>query len=86
MNEQWLDLFRNEIQEFTQKTRAFATGEMSRKDYKGASGGFGTYAQRDGTKHMLRLRMPGGRLTGPRLQFLARIASQYRIAPLKLTT
>ena len=86
MNEQWLDLFRNEIQEFTQKTRAFATGEMSRKDYKGASGGFGTYAQRDGTKHMLRLRMPGGRLTGPRLQFLARIASQYRIAPLKLAT
>ena len=75
MNEQWLDLFRNEIQEFTQKTRAFAAGEMSRKDYKGASGGFGTYAQRDGTKHMLRLRMPGGRLTGPRLQFLARIAS-----------
>ena len=86
MNEQWLNLYRTEIEEFHKKTLAFASGELSRKDYKGASGGFGSYAQRDGSKHMLRLRLPGGRLTLPRLQFLARIANQYNIAPLKLTT
>ena len=86
MNEQWLNLYRTEIEEFYKKTQAFAAGELSRKDYKGASGSFGSYAQRDGTKHMLRLRLPGGRLTEPRLQFLARIAGQYDIAPLKLTT
>lgn len=86
MNEQWLNLYRTEIEEFYKKTQAFAAGELSRKDYKGASGGFGSYAQRDGTKHMLRLRLPGGRLTEPRLQFLARIAGKYNIAPLKLTT
>lgn len=86
MNEQWLNIYRTEIQEFYKKTQAFAAGELPRKDYKGASGGFGSYAQRDGSKHMLRLRLPGGRLTEPRLQFLARIAGQYNIAPLKLTT
>lgn len=86
MNEQWLNLYRIEIEDFYKKTREFAAGELSRKDYKGISGGFGSYAQRDGTKHMLRLRMPGGRLTGTRLQFLARIASKYDVAPLKLTT
>lgn len=86
MNEQWLNLYRIEIEDFYKKTREFAAGELSRKDYKGISGGFGSYAQRDGTKHMLRLRLPGGRLTAPRLQFLARIASKYDVAPLKLTT
>ena len=65
MNEQWLNLYRTEIEEFHKKTMAFAAGELPRKDYKGASGGFGSYAQRDGTKHMLRLRLPGGRLTRP---------------------
>ena len=62
MNEQWLNLYRIEIEDFYKKTREFAAGELSRKDYKGISGGFGSYAQRDGTKHMLRLRLPGGRL------------------------
>lgn len=86
MNEQWLNLYRIEIEDFYQKTREFSAGELSRKEYKGISGGFGSYAQRDATRHMLRLRLPGGRLTAPRLQFLARIASKYDIAPLKLTT
>lgn len=86
MNEQWLNLYRIEIEDFYQKTRAFAAGELSRKEYKGISGGFGSYAQRDAARHMLRLRLPGGRLTAPRLQFLARIAGKYEVAPLKLTT
>ena len=86
MNEQWLNTYRTEIQEFYKKTQAYAAGEMPRKDYKGASGGFGSYAQRDGSRHMLRLRMPGGRLTAPRLAFLGRIANEHAIAPLILTT
>lgn len=86
MNEQWLNLYRIEIEDFYKKTREFSAGELSRKEYKGISGGFGSYAQRDATRHMLRLRLPGGRLTAPRLQFLARIAGKYDIAPLKLTT
>ena len=42
MNEQWLNIYRTEIQEFYKKTQAFAAGELPRKDYKGASGGFGS--------------------------------------------
>ena len=36
---------------------------MSVKDYKGYSGGFGSYAQRGGEAFMLRLRMNQGRIT-----------------------
>lgn len=86
MNEQWLTAYRQEIEEFSEKARAFDRGEISRKDYKGMSGGFGSYAQRDAGRHMLRLRLPGGRLTPERLQFLARVAGEYAIDPIKLTT
>ena len=86
MNEQWLTTYRDEIQQFSEKTQAFARGEISRKDYKGMSGGFGSYAQRDASRHMLRLRLPGGRLTPERLHFLARVAGEYDIDPIKLTT
>lgn len=86
MNEQWLTTYRDEIRQFSEKTQAFARGEISRKDYKGMSGGFGSYAQRDASRHMLRLRMPGGRLTPRRLEFLARVTAEYDIDPVKLTT
>lgn len=86
MNEQWLTAYRQEIEEFSEKARAFDRGEISRKDYKGMSGGFGSYAQRDAGRHMLRLRLPGGRLTPERLRFLARVAGEYAIDPIKLTT
>lgn len=35
--------------------------EVSVKEYKGFSGGYGSYAQKGGEASMLRLRMPGGR-------------------------
>ena len=34
MNEQWLNLYRTEIEEFHKKTMAFAAAELPRKDYK----------------------------------------------------
>ena len=33
--------------------RLFDKGELDRKAYKGVSGGFGSYAQRDPSKHMV---------------------------------
>ena len=71
MDQQWLNTYREEIGGFSNTIHSFAQGEIARKDYKGISGGFGSYAQRDAAKHMLRLRLPGGRVTPERLHFMA---------------
>ena len=81
MDEQWLAQYRREIEQFTEATKAFDRGELPRKDYKGISGGFGSYAQRDAARHMLRLRLPGGRLTLPRLRFWPRSRSVTASTP-----
>lgn len=86
MNEQWIQTFRSEIGDFKEKIDAFQQGDIDKKAYKGISGGMGSYAQRDPSKHMLRLRMPGGRLTVERLKFLADTVERYSVRRLKLTT
>ncbi len=86
MNEQWKDTFHSEIEGLKETIGAFERGELDRKAYKGVSGGFGTYAQRDPAKHMLRLRMAGGRLTLERLKFLADTVEREQVGRLKLTT
>ena len=57
MNEKWEEQFREQIHGFVGTIEKFDKGEIDRKAYKGISGGFGSYAQRDPSKHMLRLRM-----------------------------
>lgn len=86
MNEQWIKTFRTEIGTFAEKIDAFAQGEIDKKNYKGFSGGMGSYAQRNPSKHMLRLRLPGGRLTVDQLKFLAETVETYHVGLLKLTT
>ena len=85
LDQKWIETFRQEIPAFAQKAAAFDRGEIDRKDYKGVSGGFGSYAQKDPSKHMLRLRMAGGALTPERLAFLAEAAAQG-VDTMKLTT
>ncbi|MCI8802535.1 MAG: nitrite/sulfite reductase, partial [Oscillibacter sp.] len=86
MDQQWLQTYQREIGEFSEKISTFAQGGMDKKDYKGCSGGMGSYAQRDPAKHMLRLRLPAGRLTLERLSFLADTVEAYGVQRLKLTT
>ena len=86
MDEQWIRTFREEIGTFTDTISAFQRGDLDKKAYKGISGGMGSYAQKDAAKHMLRLRMAGGRLTLERLKFLAEAVERYDIRKLKLTT
>ena len=86
MNKQWTDTLRGEIEDFKETIRAFDQGEIDRKAYKGVSGGLGSYAQRDASKHMLRLRLPGGRLTLERLKFLAEVVEREQVGRMKLTT
>ena len=86
MDQKWLQTYREEIETFSGKIRDFQEGKIDRKDYKGCSGGMGSYAQRDAAKHMLRLRLPAGRLTLERLKFLADTVEKYQVRRLKLTT
>lgn len=86
MDQNFVQEFRGEIRTLEKKLEAFAQGDLSRKDYKGFSGGLGSYAQRDASKNMLRLRCPGGRLTKEKLEFLAGIANEYKVDKIKLTT
>ena len=86
MDEQWIRTFREEIETFTDTISAFQRGDLDKKAYKGISGGMGSYAQKDAARHMLRLRMAGGRLTLERLKFLAEAVERYDIRKLKLTT
>ena len=86
MDKQWTDTFQKEIEGFKDTIAAFDKGELDRKAYKGLSGGFGSYAQRDPSKHMLRLRLPAGRLTLERLKFLADCVEKEQVGRLKLTT
>lgn len=86
VDQQWIKTFRTEIGVFAEKIDAFARGDIDKKDYKGISGGMGSYAQRDPSKHMLRLRLPGGRLTLDRLRFLAETVEKYGVGLMKMTT
>ena len=67
------------LPEFREKTKAFYAGEMTKGEYKGFSGFYGSYAQRGGKASMLRLRMPAGCVTKERLLFVAKIIKKYQI-------
>lgn len=84
--EQLLREFKEDLQEFRKMTDQFYAKEVSVKDYKGFSGGFGSYAQRGGNASMLRLRMPGGRLTKEKLKFVADAIEKYDVKKAHFTT
>lgn len=84
--EQLLQEFKEDLAEFRDMTKKFYADEVSQKDYKGFSGGFGSYAQRGGKASMLRLRMPGGRLTKEKLKFVADAISVYQVKKAHFTT
>lgn len=86
MSRDYLTEFLPDLEEFKEKTMKFHNKEMTVPEYKGFSGGFGSYAQRGGEKHMLRLRMAGGQLTKERLKFVVDVCEQYHIDLIKLTT
>ncbi len=85
MDQKLKEIMRNDIALFADKIRAFEAGEVDKKAYKGFSGGFGSYAQRNGG-NMLRLRMAGGRLTKARLKYLADSVKEYGVDRMKMTT
>ncbi len=79
------DQFRREIDEYEKQALAFEAGALDRQTFKGISGGFGSYAQKNAGL-MLRLRLPGGCLTKELLKFLADEVKEKSISLLKITT
>ena len=79
MNQDLMKEFKADLKDFREMTEKFYAKEVSVKDYKGFSGGFGSYAQKGGEASMLRLRMPGGRVTKEKLKFLADSIERYDV-------
>lgn len=86
MNQSLMTEFKEDLKDFREMTEKFYAKEVSIKDYKGFSGGFGSYAQRGGEASMLRLRMPGGRITKKKLKFLVDAIAAYDVRRVHLTT
>ncbi|MCI6995437.1 MAG: nitrite/sulfite reductase [Eubacterium sp.] len=78
--------WKDRINEFKEKTDAFYAGDMSKGDYKGFSGFYGSYAQRGGKASMLRLRMTAGRVTKEKLAFVAGAIRKYQVEKAHFTT
>ena len=57
ISEELIQQFVKETELFEERLRAFEAGEIDRKTFKGISGRFGCYAQRE-KNYMLRLRFP----------------------------
>ena len=86
MAKDFLEEFIPDLDEFREKTMAFHNKEITVPEYKGFSGGYGSYAQRGGEKHMLRLRLAGGQVTKDKLKFIADLCEKYNVDLIKLTT
>jgi len=81
-----VETWKEELPLFRERTAAFYSGEMNKAAYKGFSGFYGSYAQRDGKASMLRLRMPAGRVTRNRLGFVAEMIRKYHLTKVHFTT
>ena len=81
-----VETFRADLPQFREKSAAFFAGEMSKAAYKGFSGYYGSYAQRDGRASMLRLRMTAGCVTPEKLAFVADMLRSHGIERVHFTT
>lgn len=86
MKTETLQYLKDEITNFEEMTEKFVAKEITMKEYKGFSGGFGSYAQRGGDRFMVRLRMNQGIITKDKLRFIVDTLNTYEIDKLHLTT
>lgn len=71
---------------FNDATDEFYAGKMSVKEYKGISGGFGSYAQRGASCGMVRLRLAGGRISKDKMRFVCDCIEKHHPNMVHLTT
>ncbi len=75
-----------EIDEFELTAQKFLNKEINVKEFKGYSGGFGSYAERGGETFMLRLRMNQGIVTKDKLAFVSEVIKKFGIEHIHFTT
>src|SRR3974377_1043098 len=77
---------RQEIETFRIKALAFLAGEITEADFRPFRLKHGIYGQRQPGVQMVRCKIPGGLLTAPQLEQLARIADEFAGGKGHLTT
>src|ERR1022692_2961403 len=68
---------REEIETFRQRAHAFLAGEITEDDFRPFRLKLGIYGQRQPGVQMVRCKIPGGLLTSPQVEQLARIADEF---------
>lgn len=86
MNKIDVQLWKEDMPDFREKTEAFYSGALGKNEYKGFSGLYGSYAQRGGQASMLRLRMTAGRVTKKKLAYVADSIKKYDVKKAHFTT
>lgn len=78
--------WKEELPLFREKLEGFQAGNVKKPEYKGFSGRYGSYAQRDPSLNMLRLRLPAGRANSEKLAFIASAVRRYAVERVHFTT
>ena len=75
-----------EIPNFKEISLKFLNGEVPKMEYKGFSGGYGVYAQRDQKSFMIRLRVSSGVMSRSQLHTIYHMANKHNLSHIHLTT
>ena len=77
---------KNEVEELRAKGHGFLDGTVSRVELRGFSGGFGSYAQSETGKFMIRLRTPSGIVTKEHFGLILDYAKDAGLEKIHFTT
>lgn len=80
------EILLSELPNFREKSLKFLNGEISKPEYKGFSGGYGVYAQRDKKSFMIRLRTSSGVISKSQLHTIYNMAYENKLEKIHLTT
>lgn len=84
--EKMKEIFLSEIPQFKEECLKFLNGDKTKMDYKGFSGGYGIYAQRDQKSFMIRLRFSSGVITKQQLKKVYELAKKNNLDGIHFTT
>ena len=80
------EILLSELPKFKENSLKFINGEMSKLEYKGFSGGYGVYAQRDKKSFMIRLRTSAGVISKSQLHTIYNMAYENKLEKIHITT
>lgn len=76
----------SEVEGFRAIGHKFLSGEISKMEFKGISGGMGVYAQGSGKEFVIRFRIPSGIASIKDLKLIYDFAQRYKLETVHLTT